>query len=82
MRPEVWRPPVEPSLAERAVIKAVAAGESCSCSCVSIGTSCLMSGSRPSWAEAYVDSPKGQPPVPPARLALATIVQAYAGVYR
>jgi transposase len=29
-------------------------------------------------AEAYADSPKGQPPVPPARLALATILQAYA----
>jgi transposase len=26
-----------------------------------------------------VDSPKGQPPVPPARLALATILQAYTG---
>ena len=30
-------------------------------------------------ALAYVDSPKGQPPVPPARLALATILQAYTG---
>ena len=27
-----------------------------------------------------MDSPKGQPPVPPARLALATILQAYTGV--
>ena len=31
-------------------------------------------------ARAYVDSPKGQPPVPPAQLALATILQAYAKV--
>jgi hypothetical protein len=31
-------------------------------------------------AQAYADSPTGQPPVPPARLALATILQAYAGV--
>ena len=31
-------------------------------------------------AETYVDSPKGQPPVPPAQLALATIRQAYGGV--
>jgi transposase len=31
-------------------------------------------------AEMYADSPKGQPPVPPARLALATILQAYAKV--
>jgi transposase len=31
-------------------------------------------------AQAYMDSPKGQPPVPPARLALATVLQAYTGV--
>src|ERR1017187_9073584 len=31
-------------------------------------------------AEAYADRPKGQPPVPPAQLALATILQAYTGV--
>jgi len=30
-------------------------------------------------AEAYADKPKGQPPVPPAQLALATILQAYTG---
>lgn len=28
----------------------------------------------------YADSPFGQPPIPPARLALATILQAYTGV--
>ena len=31
-------------------------------------------------AAAYADSPKGQPPAPPAQLALAVILQAYAGV--
>lgn len=31
-------------------------------------------------AGAYADSPKGQPPVPPAQLALATVLQAYTGV--
>jgi len=30
-------------------------------------------------AAAYADRPKGQPPVPPAQLALATILQAYTG---
>jgi hypothetical protein len=30
-------------------------------------------------AQAYADRPLGQPPVPPARLALATILQAYTG---
>ncbi len=31
-------------------------------------------------AQACAGKPKGQPPVPPAQLALATILQAYAGV--
>src|SRR4051812_9350118 len=30
-------------------------------------------------AAGYRDSPKGQPPIPPAQLALATILQAYTG---
>src|SRR5260370_26603520 len=30
-------------------------------------------------ATMYADLPKGQPPVPPARLALATLLQAYTG---
>ena len=71
MRPEVWRPPVEPSPAERAVIKAVRRAK-------------LLVFLREhrhelfdeqfqaELAGAYVDSAKGQPPVPPARLALAT----------
>src|SRR5215813_5434935 len=28
----------------------------------------------------YADTPKGQPPIPPAQLALATLLQAYTGV--
>ena len=79
MRPEVWRPPVEPSPAELAVIKAVRRAK----------LFVFLREHRhelfddrfqAELAEAYVDSPKGQPPVPPARLALATIVQAYTGV--
>src|SRR6266700_3636575 len=79
MRPEVWRPPVEPSSAERAVIKAVRRAK----------LFVFLREHRhelfdeqfqAELAEAYVDSPKGQPPVPPARLALATILQAYAKV--
>jgi hypothetical protein len=42
--------------------------------------SCLTSSSRTSWRKPTWDSPKGQPPVPPARLALAVILQAYAKV--
>jgi DDE family transposase/transposase-like protein DUF772 len=79
MRPGVWRPPVELSPAEQAVIKAVRRAK----------LFVFLRQHRhelfdeqfqAELARAYVDSPKGQPPVPPARLALATIVQAYAKV--
>ena len=79
MRPVVWRPPVEPSPAEQLVIKAVRRAK----------LFVFLRQHRhelfgeefqAELAEAYVDSPKGQPPVPPALLALATIVQAYTGV--
>src|SRR5216684_7760172 len=79
MRPGVWRPPVEPSAAEQAVIKAVRRAR----------LFVFLRQHRhelfdeefqAELARTYVDSPKGQPPVPPARLALATIVQAYTGV--
>jgi hypothetical protein len=78
MRPDVWRPPVEPSRAEQAVIKAVRRAR----------LFVFLRQHRhelfdeefqAELARAYADSPKGQPPVPPALLALATIVQAYAG---
>jgi transposase len=79
MRPGVWRPPVEPSPAEQAVIKAVRRAK----------LFVFLRQHRhelfdeqfqAELAQAYADSPKGQPPVPPAQLALATIVQAYTGV--
>jgi Transposase DDE domain/Transposase domain (DUF772) len=79
MRPGVWRPPVEPSAAEQAVIKAVRRAR----------LFVFLRQHRhelfdeefqAGLARTYVDSPKGQPPVPPARLALASIVQAYTGV--
>ncbi len=79
MRPVVWRPPVEPSPAEQAVIKAVRRAK----------LFVFLRQHRhelfdeefqAELAEGYADSPKGQPPVPPAQLALATILQAYTGV--
>jgi hypothetical protein len=78
MRPEVWSPPVAPSVAEQAVIKAVRRAK----------LFVFLRQHRhelfdeefqAELARAYADSPKGQPPTPPAQLALATIVQAYAG---
>jgi hypothetical protein len=78
VRPVVWCPPVEPSPAERAVIKAVRRAK----------LFVFLREHRhelfdeefqAELARAYADSPKGQPPVPPARLALATVLQAYTG---
>jgi transposase len=75
----MWEPPVEPSPAERAVIKAVRRAK----------LFVFLREHRhelfdeqfqAELAEAYADSPKGQPPVPPAQLALATILQAYTKV--
>ena len=79
MRPVVWRPPAEPSPAEQSVMRAVRRAK----------LFVFLREHRhelfdeqfqDELAEAYADSPKGQPPVPPAQLALATILQAYAKV--
>src|SRR6266700_3341311 len=79
MRPRMWRPPVEPSSAEQAVIKAVRRAKLF----VFLRQHRHELFDEPfqaELAETYVDSPRGQPPVPPARLALATILQAYTKV--
>ena len=64
MRPVVWRPPVEPSAAERAVIRAVRRAR----------LFVFLREHRhelsdeefqAELAQAYADSPRGQPPVPP-----------------
>src|SRR6266567_2944386 len=79
MRPVVWRPPAEPSRAEQAVIKAVRRAKLFVF--LRLHRHELFDEEfQAELAEAYVDSPKGQPPVPPAQLALATILQAYTGV--
>ena len=79
VRPVVWRPPAEPSPAEQAVIKAVRRAKLFVF--LRLHRHELFDEEfQAELAEAYVDSPKGQPPVPPARLALATILQAYAKV--
>jgi hypothetical protein len=79
VRPVVWWPPAEPSPAEQAVIKAVRRAKLF----VFLRLHRHELFDEPFQAElaqAYADSPKGQPPVPPAQLALATILQAYTGV--
>ena len=79
VRPVVWRPPAEPSPAELAVIKAVRRAKLFVF--LRLHRHELFDEQfQAELAQAYVDSPKGQPPVPPAQLALATILQAYTGV--
>ena len=79
VRPVVWRPPAEPSPAEQAVIKAVRRAKLFVF--LRLHRHELFDEQfQAELAESYVDSPKGRPPVPPARLALATILQAYAKV--
>jgi transposase len=76
VRPVFWRPPAEPSPAEQAVIKAVRRARLF----VFLREhrhELFSEEFQGELAQACVDSPKGQPPVPPARLALATILQAY-----
>jgi hypothetical protein len=79
VRPGVWCPPVEPSAAELVVMKAVRRAKLF----VFLRQhrhELFDDGFQAELAQAYADKPKGQPPVPPAQLALATLLQAYAGV--
>lgn len=66
MRPRVWTPPVEPSAAEQAVIKAVRRAR-----LFVFLRQCrhelFDERFQAELAETYADSPKGQPPVPPAQ---------------
>src|SRR5712692_1487534 len=79
VRPVIWWPPAEPSPAEQAVIKAVRRAKLFVF--LRLHRHELFDEEfQGELAQAYTDSPKGQPPVPPAQLALATILQAYTGV--
>lgn len=79
MRPPLWHPPVELSAAEQAVVARIRRAklfpflrrvrhELCS------------DAMQQELAAIYKESREGYPPVPPAQLALATILQAYTGV--
>jgi transposase len=79
MRPARWSPPVEPSAAEAVVIEAVRRAKLF----VFLRAhrhELFDESFQAELAQIYLDSPKGQPPVPPAQLALAVILQAYTGV--
>jgi hypothetical protein len=79
MRPAFWHPPVSPSPAEQAIIKRIRRAKL---------FVFLRDQRHELFSEAFQaelatlhqDSSLGQPPIPPAQLALATILQAYTGV--
>ncbi|MBA2714550.1 MAG: IS1182 family transposase [Rubrobacteraceae bacterium] len=79
MRPRVWQPPIEPTPAESAVMQRVKRAK----------LFVFLREHRhelfderfqEELGKIYQDSTLGQPPVPPAKLALAPILQAYTGV--
>jgi len=79
MRPPPWQPPVALSAAEATIVRRVRRAK----------LFVFLRQQRhllfdlafqAELAEMYADVPQGQPPVAPARLALATILQAYMGV--
>jgi len=79
MRPSLWHPPIALSTAEHAIIKRIRRAKL---------FVFLRQHRHELFADAfqqelmtlYKDHPQGHPPVPPAQLALATIVQAYTQV--
>jgi transposase len=79
MRPTVWEPPVAPSSAEQAIIKRIRRAKLFVF--LREHRHELFNGPfQEELATLYQDSAVGQPPIPPAQLALATILQAYGGV--
>jgi transposase len=79
MRPALWHPPVELSTVEHAMIKRIRRAKL---------FVFLRQHRHTLFADAfqqallplYKDQPQGQPPIPPAQLALATLLQAYTRV--
>src|SRR5215475_2320857 len=79
MRPPLWHPPVELSAAEHAIIKRIRRAKLF----VFLRHHRHTLFTEPFQRELvtlYKDQPQGQPPVPPAQLALATLLQAYTQV--
>jgi hypothetical protein len=79
MRPALWHPPVAPSAVEQAILKRIRRAKLF----VFLREhrhELFTDAFQEEFATLYRNSPVGQPPTPPAQLALATILQAYTGV--
>lgn len=78
MRPALWQPPVEPSEMERAIIKRIRRAQ-WFVFLREYRHELVNEAFQLELASLSQDSKRGQPPIPPAQLALATILQAYTG---
>src|SRR5215208_4719826 len=79
MRPPLWQPPVEPSVAEQAILTRTRGAKPFIF--MRQQRHALFSAAfQEELVATYQASPFGQPPIPPAQLALATLLQAYTGV--
>src|SRR2546423_15431358 len=79
MRPDYWRPSIELSATEQSIIKRIRRAKLF----VFLRQhrhDVFDEAFQQELAGLYQESQRGQPPVPPALLALATILQAYTGV--
>src|SRR5919199_4484890 len=79
MRPLLWQPPLDLSPAEQAIVKRVRRAKLFVF--LRHHRQALFADTfQQELATLYKEAPQGQPPVPPAQLALALILQAYTGV--
>lgn len=79
MQPSAWQPPTALSTAEQTIVKRIRRAKLF----VFLRrqrAAIFSSDFQNELATLYKESPVGQPPIPPAQLALATILQAYTGV--
>jgi len=79
MRPPVWEPPLALSTTEQTIVKRIKRAKLFVFLRQHRHT-LFERAFQEELATIYKDAPQGQPPIPPAQLALATILQAYTGV--
>ena len=78
MHPPLWHPPIELSASEQVIVSRIRRAK-LFIFLRQIRHRLFDEQVQSELAQIYTDSPKGNPPVPPAQLALATILQAYMG---
>ena len=78
MQPPLWHPPLELSNAEQAIVNRIKRAK-LFIFLRQVRHLLFDDEFQTELAKIYDDSPRGQPPIPPAPLALATILQAYTG---